>query len=148
MYPGMDFSTYKSDAQGRVVRGSLDLSFIPIGGPTASDAEKASVCIQTMLRKLQCPPGSMDDETWGMDLRGELNASLASRDLASLGARARLCLLQEEYVDDCDVVCLLSDDGLLIVDVTTTLVALGTYSFAFSLSEEGIQRIIGVSQVG
>ena len=144
-YPGLDFSTFREDpTTGRVARGSMDLSFVPIGGDGASQESKARVCLETILRKLQCQPGSMDDEQWGVDLRGYLNASMTSHDLAQIGAVARLEILKEEYVAGCDVVCLLSTDGLLIVDVSVDLGDLGSYTMAFSLNATGIVRILGV----
>lgn len=137
IYPGQDFSTFLTDKNGTVQRSSLDLSFVPITG--------ARVCQETILRKLQCPPGSMDDPEWGIDLRTYYNASMRSDDLGVLGAVIRTEILKEEYVDDADVIVLLSADGTLIVDISLTLADEKTYTFAFSLSERGFQAILDVA---
>lgn len=138
VYPGADFSTFLSDATGNITRASMDLSFATITGPR--------VCQETILRKLTCPPGSMDDPTWGIDLRTYLNASVRSDELAALQARVRTEILREEYVDEAEVTILLSADGSLIVDIALTLADEETYEFAFALSATGIQVILDVGQ--
>lgn len=134
VYPGKDFSTFLSDSNGRVTASTMDLSFIEIEGPR--------VCQETILRKLRCPPGSMDDEAWGMDLRTYLNSSLRSDDLGALAAAVRTEILKEEYVEDADVSVLLSEDNLMIVDITLTLADLESYTFAFSLGVDGAIQVI------
>ena len=134
---GFDFSTFVSDASGRVTRGSLDLNFTPITGPR--------VCVETVLRKLMCPPGSMDDETWGVDLRTYLNSSLRSDDLESIAAVVRTEILREEYVADATVTCFQSADERLIFDIVLTLDDEESYTFAFALSSSGIQVIVDVA---
>lgn len=145
MFLGQDYSTFLTDANGNVTRASMDLSFTPVGGDGTTDDAQAQVCRETVLRKLMCPPGSMDDPEWGIDLRTYLNANLRSDDLGSIAAVVRGEILKEEYVDECDVLCLLSADGSMIVDITLQLADLGVYTFAFSLSPEGIQTVLGVA---
>jgi hypothetical protein len=106
------------------------------------------VVAERVLRRLTCPPGSFDDQTYGIDLRGYLNASLTSADLSNLQAKIRAELLKEEALDDVIATCILSSDNQLYVELRLTLADEESYNFAFVLSSTGIEKIMGVNQNG
>jgi hypothetical protein len=139
VYDGQDFSTFTIDADGNVI-GDMDLSWQPIVG--------TQVVAERVLRRLTCPPGSFDDQTYGIDLRGYLNASLTSADLSNLQAKIRAELLKEEALDDVGATCILTSDNQLYVELRLTLADEESYNFAFVLSSTGIEKIMGVNQNG
>ena len=146
-YPGQDYSTYISDANGQVTRATFDLNFTPINTPAAPDPVR--VVTELILRKLSCVPGTMDDENWGMDLRGEVGNCVTSADLLRLQGQIRSQVVAEEAVDTADVAVLMSTDGdgTCVVSISGTLAdRTGTpFTFAFALNPAGILTILGVA---
>lgn len=135
LYNGTDFSTFLTDSRGVVSGGDMDTSFTPITG--------ARACLETVARKLSCPPGSVDDPAWGIDLRGYIGASMTSRQLTALGQQVRSEILREEYVADADVVCLQDQAGALFLDVTLQLADLESYSLALRLTADSVSVVLG-----
>lgn len=124
IYPGQDFSTFFRGLQAP----SMDLSFRPISGTQAAQ--------ETILRKLRCPPGSFDDQTWGLDLTGYLGAALSPSDLAALQGRVAGAVEAEEYVESASVgVYLVS--GNLVFDISVVLADGDSFTLAFALDSAG-----------
>lgn len=148
-YPGQDFTTFGTDSRGLTTGPDLDWDWTPRGGAARPD-EAARVCLEILLRKCLTPAGSMDDATWGEDLRRVQNAALRPQDLLALQARVRASWLAEEFVDDAQVTALLSGDGKLIIDARVALLDdqgdSTLYEFAFALSAAGVQVVLGAGQ--
>jgi len=131
-YDGQDFSTFAS-ISGVVSTPSMDLSFTPIGGVQAAK--------ETILRKLRSPPGSFDDEAWGVDLRTYQNAALGANDLSAIQSLVASAVEAEEYVDSASVEVYLVD-GQLLVDCAVTLADDTSFTMAFALTTDGIEAIV------
>jgi hypothetical protein len=128
IFPGADFSTFTSEDG----QSDLDLSFTPIYG--------GQVVAETVARLLLSPPGSYDDPSAGIDLRGLCNASLTPSGLNGVAEAIRAQAAAVEGCDDANVE-VFQVNGTLFVSLTLELTDGTLWRMAFQLAPDNFSRV-------
>jgi hypothetical protein len=128
-YTGTDFSTFRA-ADGTA---DLDPNWTPISGPR--------VVLEHIARRLMTPPGVMQDEDYGFDLRSFYSANLSQTDIRRIQNGVRGEALKVEGVDDVSVTVLQMSDGSVEINLAVTLADEETYPMVFVLNADSVKLL-------
>jgi len=128
-----------------------DLSCVLDITPTADEVDPESVVAlgEALVRRFISPRNSViDDESYGLDLRGRLNTGVTQQDLTRLKSQVRVECLKDDRVSDVNVTLVISGRSMRVALAVTPHSPLDTFSLTFFVTADGLQLQGSIDQHG
>lgn len=128
-----------------------DLSCVLDITPTADEVDPESPLAlgEALVRRFISPRNSvMDDESYGLDLRGRLNTGVTQQDLTRLKSQVRVECMKDDRVSDVAVTLVISGRSMRVSLAVTPHSPLETFSLTFFVTADGLQLQGSIDQHG
>jgi hypothetical protein len=114
------------------------------------DQESPRAIGEALARRFISPRTSvLDDDAYGLDLRGRLNSGQTQAQLTALRSQIRVECLKDDRVDDADVTLRFTGRSRIDVEIAVTPHASDeVFSLTFFVTADGVQLIGSINQHG